>query len=150
MKLLLISSSGGHFNALCQLASFWQNHDRQWVTFPTATTRNYLAQEEVHWAFGPTNRNLPNLCRNLGLAVRIIYQERPDMVITTGAGVAVPFLLFAKLLGIKTIFIESFTRVNDLSLSAKLILPCIDVLYVQWKQLQQRYPQAKLIEVLAQ
>ncbi|QHU98895.1 PssD/Cps14F family polysaccharide biosynthesis glycosyltransferase [Synechocystis sp. CACIAM 05] len=149
MKLLLISSSGGHFNALCQLASFWQNYDRQWVTFPTATTRNYLAQEKVHWAFGPTNRNFPNLCRNLGLAARIIHQEQPDMVITTGAGVAVPFLLFAKLLGIKTVFIESFTRVNDLSLSAKLILPCIDVLYVQWEQLQQRYPQAKLIKVSA-
>jgi UDP-N-acetylglucosamine:LPS N-acetylglucosamine transferase len=149
MKLLLISSSGGHFNALCQLSSFWQNHDRQWVTFPTATTKNYLSNETVHWAFGPTNRNLGNLLRNLKLAARVLIQERPDMVVTTGAGVAVPFILLAKALGIKTVFIESFTRVNELSLSAKVVLPCIDLLYVQWEQLQQRYPQAKLIQLPA-
>ncbi len=149
MKLLLISSSGGHFNALHQLAPFWQSHDRQWVTFSTATTKSYLAGETVHWAFGPTNRNLGNLWRNLKLATRVLTQERPDMVITTGAGVAVPFIFLAKTLGIKTVFIESFTRVNDISLSAKIVLPWIDLLYVQWEQLQKRYPQAELIQISA-
>ncbi|MDJ0574868.1 MAG: hypothetical protein QNJ65_06830 [Xenococcaceae cyanobacterium MO_234.B1] len=74
-------------------------------------------------------------------------QESPDLVLSTGAGVAVPFLILAKLKGIKTAFIESFTRVKELSLSARLVLPFLDALYVQWKQLQVKYPQAKLIRL---
>lgn len=147
MKLLLISSTGGHFNALCQLAPFWSQHDRTWVTFKSATTERFLANESVRWAFGPTNRNIPNLLRNLKLAVSVICGDRPDMVVSTGAGVAVPFIFLAKMMGIKTVFIESFTRVDDLSLSAKLVLPFIDTLYVQWEQLQVRYPQAELISL---
>ena len=147
MKLLLISSTGGHFNALCQLAPFWSQHDRTWVTFKSATTEQFLAEESVRWAFGPTNRNIPNLLRNLKLAVSVIFGSRPDMVVSTGAGVAVPFIVLAKLLGIRTVFIESFTRVDDLSLSAKLVLPFIDKLYVQWEELQTRYPQAELINL---
>jgi beta-1,4-N-acetylglucosaminyltransferase len=65
--------------------------------------------------------------------------------LTTGAGVAVPFLIVGKLLGSQTIFIESITRVQQLSLSARLVLPFLDVLYVYWPQLKIRYPKAELI-----
>ncbi|MBJ7899675.1 MAG: UDP-N-acetylglucosamine--LPS N-acetylglucosamine transferase [Cyanobacteria bacterium RI_101] len=145
MKLLLISSTGGHFNALLQLSSFWQQHERRWVTFKSATTEKALEKETVRWAYGPTNRNLPNLFRNLRLAARVLFQERPDVVLTTGAGVAVPFIILAKVLGIQTVFVESYTRVNELSLSAKLALPFTDHLYVHWDSLQKKYPQAQLI-----
>ncbi len=147
MKILLVSSTGGHFKALCQLSSFWEKHEHCWVTFRNVTTEIALEAETVYWAFGPTNRNLPNLVRNLLLAAKVILKERPELIISTGAGVAVPFIVLAKLLGIRTAFIESFTRVKELSLSAKLALPFIDKLYVQWPQLQTKYPQAELIQV---
>jgi UDP-N-acetylglucosamine:LPS N-acetylglucosamine transferase len=67
------------------------------------------------------------------------------VIISTGAGVAVPFLILGRLFGCKTVFIESITRINTLSLSAKLVLPFLSVLYVQWPQLQTRYPQAELV-----
>lgn len=145
MKILLVCSSGGHFKALQQLRPFWQEHERTWVTFRTTTTESMLQDEQVSWAFSPTNRNLPNLLRNLGLAVRVIQAYRPDLIITTGAGVAVPFLILGKLRGSQTVFIESVTRVSSLSLSAKLVLPFLSVLYVHWAQLQRQYPQAELV-----
>ena len=40
--------------------------------------------------YGPTNRNIPNLLRNLRLAARVLREERPAAILTTGAGVAVP------------------------------------------------------------
>lgn len=145
MKVLLVCSSGGHFKALYQLHPFWGARERQWVTFRTIQTEAQLGGETVDWAWSPTNRNLPNLIRNMRLAWKILRRDRPDLVISTGAGVAVPFLMLGKLLGSRTIFIESITRVNDLSLSAKLSLPFLNVLYVHWGQLQRRYPKAKLI-----
>ena len=147
MKILLISSTGGHFQALQRLHSFWNKHDYCWVTFKTASTELVLDNEKVYWAYGPTNRNLPNLMRNFWLAWRVIQQERPQLVLSTGAGVAVPFTILAKLVGIKTVFIESFTRVEELSLSARMILPFLDIIYVQWEQLITKYPQAKLIRL---
>ncbi|MBW4531401.1 MAG: UDP-N-acetylglucosamine--LPS N-acetylglucosamine transferase [Aphanothece saxicola GSE-SYN-MK-01-06B] len=146
MKILLVCSSGGHFKALQQLADFWQRHPHLWVTFRTATTETALAQEQVLWAHSPTNRNLPNLLRNLWLALQVISSERPDVILSTGAGVAVPFLLIGKLFGCKTVFIESVTRIQTLSLSARLVHPFLDILYVHWPQLQLRYPRAELVQ----
>jgi beta-1,4-N-acetylglucosaminyltransferase len=145
MTVLLVCSSGGHFKGLQQLHPFWDNQERFWVTFKTATTEAELTGEKVYWAYSPTNRNFPNLFRNLLLSWQLIRKIRPNVIISTGAGVAVPFLILGKLLGSKTVFIESVTRVNTLSLSAKLVLPFLSVLYVQWPQLQVRYPQAELV-----
>jgi beta-1,4-N-acetylglucosaminyltransferase len=145
MKVLLICSAGGHFSTCYQLRPFWQNHDHVWVTFRTPATETCLENEKVYWAWSPTNRNIPNLIRNLFLSWKVLHREKPDVVISTGAGVSVPFLFLARLFGSQTIFVESITRVTDLSLSAKLALPFLHVVYVHWKQLQIRYSKAELI-----
>jgi beta-1,4-N-acetylglucosaminyltransferase len=148
MKILLICSTGGHFRALQQLKPFWDSHEHSWVTFRTGPSEAALKGETVHWAFGPTNRNIPNLVRNLWFAWKVITQECPDLVISTGAGVAVPFIILAKFFGSQTAFVESITRAEELSLSARLVLPFLDVLYVHWPQLKVRYPKAELITSL--
>jgi beta-1,4-N-acetylglucosaminyltransferase len=147
MKILLISSTGGHFQALQRLYGFWRKHDCCWVTFKNNSTELILNNENVYWAYSPTNRNLPNLIRNFWLAWQVIQKERPQLVLSTGAGVAVPFIILAKLTGIKTVFVESFTRVEELSLSARLVMPFLDVIYVQWEQLAAKYSKAKLIRI---
>jgi len=145
MKILLVCSSGGHFNALSQLEAFWEGHDRCWVTFRNPSTESNLADERVYWAYHPTNRNIPNLLRNLRLAWRVLRRESPDLVLSTGAGVAVPFIILAKLKGTQTAFVESITRVTQLSLSARLVLPFLSALYVHWPHLADRYQKATLI-----
>ncbi len=150
MHLLLVCSSGGHFKGLLQLQPFWSRHRRSWVTFDTATTRAALDGEPVTWAHSPTNRHLPNLIRNALLSWRLLRRQKPDVILSTGAGVAVPFLILGKVLGCRTVFVESITRIETLSLSARLVLPFLDVLYVHWPQLQLRYPRAELIVAAAQ
>ena len=145
MKLLLVCSSGGHFKGLLQLQPFWSRHQRHWVSFDTPTTRAALSSEQVAWAHSPTNRNIANLVRNTILAWEILRCSQPDVIISTGAGVALPFLILGKAWGFQTVFIESATRIETLSLTARLALPFLDVLYVHWPQLQARYPHAELI-----
>jgi beta-1,4-N-acetylglucosaminyltransferase len=145
MKIILVCSTGGHFSTCQQLRPFWQNHDHVWVTFRTPTTEDTLKNEKVYWAWGPTNRNIPNLVRNFFLSWRVLQREKPDVVISTGAGVSVPFLCLARLQGSQTIFVESITRVTDISLSAKLVMPFLHIIYVHWEQLQNRYLKAELI-----
>ena len=147
MKILLVGSTGGHFKALQQFKNLADKNDSCWVTFKSGTTQKILADSKVYWANGPTNRNILNLIKNFFLAFQVIKKEKPELILSTGAGVAVPFLILGKLLQAKTIFLESFTRVEDLSMSAKLAMPFIDVIYVQWQKLQDKY--AKKAKLLA-
>ena len=142
MKLCLVCSSGGHFLQLYSLRELWGEYDRFWVTFPHNDTEFLLENEKKYWAYHPTNRNIKNFVRNLFLASKILRKEKPDAIISTGAGIAVPFTYMGKILGIKTIYIESLARVESLSLSGKLIYPMAHYMLVQWPELESKYKRA--------
>ena len=133
--LLLVCSSGGHLLQLVGLQDAFGAYERLWVTFDKPDARALLEGERVVHAHGPTNRNVPNLLRNLRLAWRVLRTERPCAILTTGAGVAVPFAWIGRLLGIPTIYVESVTRIEGLSLSGRLIKPVAAQLYAQWPEL---------------
>jgi UDP-N-acetylglucosamine:LPS N-acetylglucosamine transferase len=69
----------------------------------------------------------------------ILWHEKPDLIVSTGSEIAIPVFYIAKLLGIKTIFIESLCRVEEPSLSGKIVYPVSDVFLVQWKQLLSKF-----------
>jgi UDP-N-acetylglucosamine:LPS N-acetylglucosamine transferase len=142
-KLALVASSGGHLFQLSSLKEFWAEKDYFWISFETEDAKYLLKEEDVYWAYFPTNRNIKNLIKNFFLAIKIIRKERPDAIISTGAGIAVPFIFTAKLFGLKTLYLESITRSEELSLSARLIYYFVDKLLVQWPQLAEKYKKAE-------
>ena len=79
-------------------------------------------------------------------ALSLALHLSPDLLLANGPGTCVPivyscvFLNFLKLTKTKIIFVESFCRVEDLSLSGKLILPFANQFIVQWPELKQKYP----------
>lgn len=139
--LLLVCSAGGHLFQLVALRSAWEGFSRAWVTLEGSDSRSLLAGERVRYAHGPTSRDLPrwlmlrNLARNSALAWTLIRLLRPKVVLTTGAGVAVPFAWIGRLLGAKVVYVESITRVDGPSFSYRLIAPVATRLYVQWPEL---------------
>lgn len=78
-------------------------------------------------------------------AWKIMKKEDPDLIITTGALIAYPFCVFAKILGRKLIYIESFARVDNASLTGKLVYRFADLFLVQWESLLKIYPKAKYV-----
>lgn len=131
MKLGLVASNGGHLAHLLWLRSWWSGHERVWVTFDTPDARAALAGERVVWAHHPTNRHLGNLARNVALARRVVPEEAADAWVSTGGGVAVPFLGVAALLGTPTVFVDVYDRVAAPSLSARLLAPIVDEVVLQ-------------------
>lgn len=140
MRALLVCSSGGHLFQLYQLRPWWQQHERTWVTFDKPDARSLLAGEDTVWAHHPTTRNVPNLLRNFRLALGVIRSRRPDIVVSDGAAVGLPFLAAAKLFGAKTVFIEVFDRQD--SLTGKLVRPFADRFLVQREAQLVSYPAA--------
>lgn len=143
--LLLVCSSGGHLLQLFALRAAWEGLPRVWVTFDKPDARSLLAGERVIHAYGPTNRNVPNFLRNLRLARSVVSRVRPAAVLTTGAGVAVPFAWLARLRRIPVVYVESLTRIEGLSTSGRMIAPVADRLYVQWPELAARVKGARYV-----
>lgn len=137
--VLLVGSAGGHLAQLLRLEPWWRHHDRTWVTFEKPDATSLLADETVIWAHHPTTRNVPNLLRNLALAVREIRRLRPDVVISTGAGVALPFFVMARLVGIPTVYVEVFDRIDSATLTGRLCRPFSTRFCVQWPEQQPLY-----------
>lgn len=140
-----MGSSGGHLAQMVAMRSWWEQVDRRWVTFPTADARSVLAGETVAWAHHPTTRNVPNALRNVLLALRTLRDYRPDVVVSTGAAVAVPYFLVARLLGIPTVFVEVYDRIDSATLTGRLVRPLASAMCVQWEEQLTLYPGAHVV-----
>lgn len=143
--LLLVCSAGGHLLQLWLLGNVWRGRRRIWVTHRREDAISLLADEDVHFAYGPTTRSVTNLGRNLVLAWRIVRRVRPRVVITTGAGVAVPFAWIGRLHGAKVVYVESLTRIDRPSLSCRLVAPFASRTYAQWPELERSLPKARYV-----
>jgi len=128
-----------------QLKPWWQHHQRLWVTFDLADAQSKLEGETLVPAHYPTTRNVVNLARNFVLAARVMREFKPDLVVSNGAGVAVPFFVLARLFGIPTIYMEVYDRVNSRTLTGRLCRPFATKFLVQWPDQQRLYTNSTLV-----
>ena len=144
-RVLFVGSSGGHLAQLLALKPWWAGRERHWVTFPTTDARSQLDGEPVTWAYHPTTRHLGNLLRNSLLALRVMRRERPEVVVSTGAGVALPFFVLARLTRTRTVYVEVYDRLDTRTLTARLCRPFTDLFCVQWEEQRALYPGSVVI-----
>ncbi|HWB68938.1 MAG TPA: PssD/Cps14F family polysaccharide biosynthesis glycosyltransferase [Solirubrobacterales bacterium] len=132
MRVLLVCSPGGHLQQMLALRPAWEGMERSWATLHGPDSDYLLAEEEVEFCHGPTNRSLAKLLRNFPLAWRVLRSRRPDAILSTGAGLSVPFFLIGRLLGIRLIYVESVTRTESISLSGRIVYPLAHRFFAQW------------------
>ena len=147
MKLCFVSSSGGHWEELMCLKALGNENDAFYVTeiggqADSSNLDNLYKLPQI-------NRHekgfLGHFIRLFFRAGKILRAEKPDMVITTGALLAFPFCLLAKMRGAKIVYVESFARVHSRSLTGRLVYPFADLFLVQWETMLQLYPKAKFV-----
>ena len=131
-RALLVCSPGGHLIQMLSLEASWREFETTWVTLPGADVDYLLDGKDVVRGSGPTNRSLANLFRNLRLAWRIVRSQRPAVILSTGAGLAVPFFLVGRLHGCRCVYVESLTRIDRLSLSGRMVYPLAHAFFAQW------------------
>jgi UDP-N-acetylglucosamine:LPS N-acetylglucosamine transferase len=134
-SILLVASPGGHLLQLLALEPAWSDRERTWVTLRSPDVTYLLRDERVVYGHGPTPRNIPNFFRNLRAAWRVLRTEDPSVIVSTGAGLALPFFVLGKLQRRRLVYVESITRVEELGLTGKLVYPLADTFFVQWSQL---------------
>lgn len=136
-RILLVATPGGHLMQMLALKPAWEDFEHEWVTLSAADTRYLLADENVTYGYAPAARNIPNFFRNLRLAWTMVRRYRPDAILSTGSAVAVPFFIVGWLLGVRLVYVESFTRVHKPALSGRLVYPFADAFFVQWDSISE-------------
>ena len=94
----------------------------------------------VHVAGECNREHLFRVMIVLARCTRIMFRERPQVIISTGAAPACICCFLAKLLGAKVVWVDSITNVERISLSGRLIRPFADLFLVQWPDLAEKYP----------
>ncbi len=134
MKIALVASSGGHLTEVMQILDAFNEHEVFFVTYTgtrdeelTKIARTYFCRNVVK---RPTN-----FIETIARSLFILIKERPHVVFSTGSEIAMPFFLWAKLLGIKTFFLETWSAVERLSTTGRFVYRLADVFWVQWQEL---------------
>lgn len=146
LKVCLVGSSGGHLTHLYMLRPFWSTKQRFWVTFDKEDARSLLENEKIYSCYYPTNRSIKALVKNTIIALKVLRKEKPDIIISSGAAVAVPFFYLGKLLGAKLIYIEVFDRIDKPTMTGKIVYPIVDKFIVQWEEQKQVYKKSINLE----
>lgn len=134
MKVCLVTSSGGHLTETLQLLDTFVEDEIFFVTWTGAREADVRAIAPAYF-IEPFGTNPLRLLRSLPLVLRILLREKPDVIVSLGAEIALPFFYLGKFLAIKTVFIESWCRIDGLSKTGRLVYPVADAFYVQWPQL---------------
>lgn len=147
MKAGFIASSGGHWEEIMCLKPLFKRCDCFFVTETGGQARD--SNLNNLYEVPQINRHeLSFIIKYVMLwkkAKKIIDREKPDVIITTGALIAYPICKYAKKKGARLVYIESFARVRDASLTGKLLYPISDLFLVQWEELLKVYPKAKYV-----
>lgn len=141
-KICFACSSGGHLTHLYMIKPYWEKKSRIWVTFNKEDARSTLKNEKVVHCYFPTNRSIKALIINTIIAWKTIKKERPAVIISSGAAIAVPFFYIGKLFGAKTVYLEVFDRIDKPTITGRLVYPVTDKFIVQWEQMKKVYPKA--------
>jgi exopolysaccharide biosynthesis glucuronosyltransferase PssD len=141
--VLAIASAGGHWVQLQRLRTAWNDCRITYVT----TKVGYKAQVEIdardrgeqipdYYVVTDANRwQKFRLLRQIFEVLIVIIRTRPDIVISTGAAPGFFALKFGKMLGARTIWIDSIANAETLSLSGQKVEGSADLWMTQWPHL---------------
>jgi len=134
-KLALVCSHGGHLSEMLAIRAALPDCDAFFFCYDAETTRvlpnAYLVPNKP---YSPLRFII-----NCVQAWRIITRERPDFLISTGAEIALPWFLAARMRGLPNLYIECGAQVTRPSMTGRIMARLADRMLVQWPELLEVY-----------
>ena len=147
IKICIACSAGGHFTEALKATNDLK-HDKYYVTYHNDPVKEFAKGNKVYFVTHPRHctfiLRLFLLIKNAIDSVIVLLKEKPDLIISTGADVAIATCIFGKLLGKKLVYIESGGYVKSKSVSGRIIYPIADLFIVQWEPALKNFPRAVL------
>ena len=133
-KVLAVASGGGHWIELLRVIRAFDGQDISFVT----VTRAYRPDVPEHRFYAVTDATRWNPVLVLVLAIQmlaIVWWVRPSIVISTGSARGLFGLVIGRLLGARTIWLDSLANVDRVSMSGSLARPFAGLWLTQWPHL---------------
>ena len=134
LKVLAVASGGGHWTQMMRLVPAFSGCEVVFVGVK-AMYRDDVADARFYAIPDVSRLHLASLPRALLALVGILLRERPQVVVTTGSAPGLLALRLARLLGMRTVWIDSVANVEELSLSGRKARRYADLWLTQWPQL---------------
>jgi len=144
VKICYACSAGGHLEEISPLIAQVKCDEYYFVTINRTDSRSILKNKKVFFVTD-TNRNIVSTIRNFFQSINIFLKNKPDIIITIGAGVALATCIIAKVYGRKIVFIETLAKIDTPSLFGRFLYPIADITLLQWKEQKRFYKKGKYI-----
>jgi UDP-N-acetylglucosamine:LPS N-acetylglucosamine transferase len=134
LRVLAVSSGGGHWVQLLRISPAFMKCD---VTFVTVheSYRSQVAGSRFYCINDATRWNKFGLITMTARLARIVWKERPDVVISTGAAPGYIALRLGRLMGARTIWLDSIANIEQISMSGEKVGRHVDLWLTQWEHL---------------
>ncbi len=133
-KVLALSSGGGHWVQLLRLRPAFEGCELVFATVNEGY-RQEVEGAEFRLIVDGNRSNKINLIRSAWSILSLLISERPDVVISTGAAPGFFAVRMGRLLGARTVWIDSVANAEELSMSGKKAGGCVDLWLTQWPHL---------------
>lgn len=134
MKILAIANAGGHFIQLLRLTPALEGHD---ITYMSSKKNFNDLVPGYNFYFIPDANRSSKMKLIIGFfkVFKVVIKLQPDVIITTGAALGLMGIVSGRLIGAKTIWIDSIANAEEISLSGKLAVKFANKCYTQWADL---------------
>ena len=134
IRILAVASSGGHWVQLRRITPAFDDHEVIYLT-TDAGHRTEVAPARLHTVIDANRSEKLALARCLLKIAWVLARERPAVVVSTGAAPGYLALRCARLIGARTVWIDSMANVEELSMSGRLASATADLCLTQWAHL---------------
>lgn len=134
MKILAVASGGGHWKQLMLLDNLFEKKNVYYIT--TVNGLPQSNQKKNFYIVSDSNKNnILGLFKTFKDVFYITLKERPNMIITTGAAPGLLSILCGRLIGSKTIWIDSIANAEKISLGGNISRKIAHHVFTQWEHL---------------
>ncbi len=133
-RVLAVASSGGHWTQLLRIVPAFDADDIAYVTVLPAY-RSSVAQNRFYVVKDATRWNKLHMVICALQIAWILFKERPQIVISTGAAPGYFALLLGRLFGARTIWVDSIANADHISMAGRRVGPHADLWLTQWPHL---------------
>jgi hypothetical protein len=143
-RVLAVASGGGHWIQLRRLRPAWAGCAVTYVTTRAGYADEVAAEAaEAPGTPPPGFFTVPDanrwqklrLLRQLAAIAWIVLLTRPHAVVTTGAAPGYFAVRIGRLVGARTVWVDSIANAEELSLSGRRAGPHLDLWLTQWEHL---------------
>lgn len=134
-KILAVASGGGHWVQMLRLAALLDQHDTTYATVQSDYKYQIPLGSRFYKITDATRWSRLNLIRMVLEVTWIVLKHRPNVIITTGAAPGVAAIRAGKLIGAKTIWLDSIANIEQMSMSGERVRKHADLWLTQWEHL---------------